>query len=179
MSTKTTFKRIALVAVAALTGGLLSIVSTPAANAVGNQELVSSIAVGTVPAARAGVWMSVPVVLNLPSTMADTDTIVLGVQLLTAPATSTLASVTANPTQGAFTGVTNSGAARLYIDKSASGSGSFGTLTTGIYSTSGNASANATYQLGASDATVPFDPHASSSALIFASRSASSGLFNS
>jgi hypothetical protein len=92
MSTKTLRKRIALVAVSALTGGLFGVVSTPAANAAGLQEIVSSVAVGTVPTARAGVAINVPVVLNLPSTMADTDTFVVGVRLLTAPATSTLAS---------------------------------------------------------------------------------------
>ena len=97
MSTKTTIKRIALVAVAALTGGLLSIVSTPAANATGLQEVVTSMTVGTIPSARSGVAVKIPVVINLPSTMADTDTFVVGVRLLTAPATSTLNSLQSNP----------------------------------------------------------------------------------
>jgi trimeric autotransporter adhesin len=155
MSTKTLRKRIALVAVSALTGGLFGVVSTPAANAAGLQEIVSSVAVGTVPTARAGVAIQVPVVLNLPSTMADTDTFVVGVRLLTAPATSTLASVAANPTQNAFNAGANSASvgAKLHWAVANSGSGSFGTLSAGTYSSSGNASANATYQLGSSDST--------------------------
>jgi len=152
MSTKTTFKRIALVAVAALTGGLLSIVSTPAANAAGAQEIVSSMAVGTVPAFRAGVTSNVPVVLNLPSSVSTGDTIVVGVRLLTAPATSTYASVTANPTQSAYTGATNNGSTKqLAWATAASGSGSYGTLAQ-AYSTSGNATATAQYTLGGDDA---------------------------
>jgi len=49
MSTKTTFKRIALVAVAALTGGLLSVVATPAANAVpADKNVITSLSAGSV-----------------------------------------------------------------------------------------------------------------------------------
>jgi hypothetical protein len=48
MSSKTTFKRIALVAVAALTGGLLSVVATPAANAEApNAKVFSAITAGS------------------------------------------------------------------------------------------------------------------------------------
>ena len=50
MSTKTTFKRIALVTVAALGFGVLT--SVAPASATGPQEIVSSIAVGTVPTFR-------------------------------------------------------------------------------------------------------------------------------
>jgi hypothetical protein len=49
MSSKTTFKRIALVAVAALTGGLLSVVATPAANAVpADKNVITSLSAGSV-----------------------------------------------------------------------------------------------------------------------------------
>ena len=68
MSTKTTFKRIALVTVAALGFGVLT--SVAPASAAGNTELPSSIAVGTIPAHRAGVASNTPIVLNLPSTAA-------------------------------------------------------------------------------------------------------------
>jgi len=48
MSSKTTFKRITLVAVAALTGGLLSVVATPAANAEApNAKVFSAITAGS------------------------------------------------------------------------------------------------------------------------------------
>jgi len=85
------------------------------------------------------------------------------VKLLTAPATSTLASVSANPTQGAFTGVTNldtgsngstAVAKNLDIVASSTGSGSYGsiTATTGRYvSTSGNATSVVQYIIGADD----------------------------
>jgi hypothetical protein len=155
MSSKTTFKRIALVAVAALTGGLLSIVATPAANAAGLQEIATSISVGTIPAARAGVTVKIPVVINLPSTMADTDTFVVGVKLLTAPSTSALATVAANASNpSGFTATTtNAAGAILDLTTASSGSGSYGTFTGALYSNTGNATASAVYNLGSSDST--------------------------
>jgi hypothetical protein len=153
MSTKTTFKRIALVTVAALGFGLLSSVSP--ARADGPQEIVSSIAIGTVPTARSGVTSFIPVVLNLPSTAAAGDTVVLGVSLTSAPATSTHRSVVANPTQSAFTGVTNYASSgvgvNLDIVAASSGSGSFGTIGAKSHSTSGSATATVMYTIGAND----------------------------
>jgi len=149
MSTKTTFKRIALVTVAALGFGALSSVSP--ARADGLQELATSIAVGTSQPARSGVYSTTPVTLNLASTTAVGDTIVLAVKLLTAPATSTYASVSANPTQSAYTGVTNNSTPHLDITKPATGSGSFGTIDKETYSTSGNATATVQYALATGD----------------------------
>jgi len=148
MSTKTTFKRVALVAVAALGFGVLSSVSP--ANATGPQEIVSSLAIGTVPTARSGVAVSIPVVLNLPSTAAAGDTVVLGVQLRSAPATSTHAAVSANPTQSAFAPTANTNA-RLDIRAASSGSGSFGSITAASYSATGSATASVQYTIGAND----------------------------
>jgi hypothetical protein len=149
MSTKTTFKRIALVTVAALGFGVLSSVSP--ARADGPMELATSIAVGTSESHRGGVFAYTPIVLNLPSTAAAGDTVVLGVALLSAPATSTLASVSANPTQSAYTGATNASAASLDVLAGSSGSGSFGAVSAAVYSTSGSATATAMYTINAAD----------------------------
>ena len=155
MSTKITLKRIALVAVSALAGGVMSIVSAPVAKADGLQELVSSVAVGTIPGHRAGVFSNTPIVLNLPSTVATGDTVVVGVSLLSCPATSTLCSVSANPTQSAYTGVTNRASADSGVNLdwalASSGSGSYGDITAADHSTSGNATASAEYALGTDD----------------------------
>ena len=149
MSTKTTFKRIALVTVAALGFGVLTSVSP--ASAAGNMELPTGIAAGTSESHRAGTMSFTPIVINLPSTAAETDTVVVAVSLLTAPATSTLASVSANPTQSAFTGVTNNTGQNLTIALGASGSGSHGSLGAQVHSTSGSATAVAMYTINASD----------------------------
>jgi hypothetical protein len=154
MSTKTTLKRIALVAVSALTGGLLAIVSAPVANATtaGLMEYPTSIATGTPGAARSGTMSYTDVVLNLPSTFALNDTVVVGAKLLTAPSTSTLATVAANPTTSGFTGVTNNLGVNLTWIAGASGvSGSYGTLSTVGTSGSGNATATVEYQAKTGD----------------------------
>ena len=80
MSTKTTFKRIALVTVAALGFGVLT--SVAPASAAGNMELATSIAVGTADSHRSGSFSYTPIVLNLPSTAASTDTVVVGVKII-------------------------------------------------------------------------------------------------
>jgi trimeric autotransporter adhesin len=150
MSTKTTFKRVALVAVAALGFGVLSSVSP--ARAAGPMELATSIAAGTSESHRAGSMSFTPIVINLPSTAAETDTVVVSVALLTAPATSTLASVAANPTQSAFVGAANTNGGTLNWALGSSGSGSQGTFAiTNSWSTSGNATATAQYTIGAND----------------------------
>ena len=152
MSTKTTFKRIALVAVAALGFGVLTSVSP--ARADGPMELATSIAAGTSESHRGGVFAYTPIVINLPSTAATGDTVVVAVSLLTAPATSTLASVTANPTQSAYVGASNlsgGNAVNLDILAGTSGSGSFGAITADAYSTSGSATASVMYTINAAD----------------------------
>lgn len=150
MSTKTTFKRIALVTVAALGFGVLT--SVAPARATGLEELATSIAVGTAESHRSGSFSYTPIVLNLPATAAAADTVVVGVKLLTCPATSTLCDVSANPTQSAFTGITNNNGVRLDWAIASSGSGSNGTLlSTSSWSTSGNATATAQYTIGTDD----------------------------
>jgi len=150
MSTKTTFKRIALVTVAALGFGVLTSVSP--ATAAGNSELPTGLAVGTIPAHRAGVTSNTPIVINLPSTAAAGDTIVLGVSLLTAPETSVYASAGVNPTRAtAFTPTANT-ASRLTIVKASSGSGSFGDLfAAASFSAAGTLTAAQQYTLSADD----------------------------
>jgi hypothetical protein len=79
MSTKTTFKRVALVAVAALGFGMLSVVPSNAASA-------ASIVVGTVPAARPGQTVAVPVTVYLPAGLTQgTDTITVNIEATAAP----------------------------------------------------------------------------------------------
>jgi trimeric autotransporter adhesin len=87
MSTKTTFKRIALVAVAALGMGLLA---TPAANANGNAILPSAISVGTIPTAAVGSSTQIPVNFTFPSTTAA-DTFTITVRITSAPTGSAFA----------------------------------------------------------------------------------------
>ena len=70
MSTKTTFKRVALVAVAALGFGMLSTVSANAASIA-----PTAITVGTIPTAQVGVVNRVPVTVTMPSTATTADTI--------------------------------------------------------------------------------------------------------
>jgi len=149
MSTKTTFKRVALVTVAALGFGMLSVVPSGAAD---NMELATSIAVGTVPTHRAGVTSNTPIVINLPSTAASGDTIVVGVSLLSCPATSVYCAVGVNPTNNtAFTPTANT-TSRLDIVKASSGSGSYGSIfTDSAFSQSGTLTATQQYSIGADD----------------------------
>jgi hypothetical protein len=79
MSTKTTFKRIALVAVAALGFGTVSAVS-PANAAV----TLTSISVGTIGATRTGVVTTIPVTVNF-STSAASDTVTVAAKMISAP----------------------------------------------------------------------------------------------
>jgi trimeric autotransporter adhesin len=80
MSTKTTFKRVALVAVAALGLGVLT--SVAPANAAG--RTASSIVVGTIPPARVGVSSYVPVTVYL-ATAAAGDSVTVNAQISAAP----------------------------------------------------------------------------------------------
>jgi hypothetical protein len=111
-------------------------------------ELPTSIAIGTKESHRTTDFANTNIVLNLPSTAASADTVVVSVAILSCPATSTLCSVSANPTQAAFTGITNASGARLKWAVGPSGtSGSFGSLGNPEYSSSGNATASAVYTL--------------------------------
>ena len=81
MSTKTTFKRIALVAVAALGFGLLT---NPAANAA-DALAPTAISVGTIPTAAVGSEINIPVSFTIPTT-GNGDTFTATVRVTSAPA---------------------------------------------------------------------------------------------
>ena len=68
MSTKTTFKRVALGTVAALGFGMLSIVAVPSANAEATLPVIS---VGAITGARAGVAITVPVTVSISAHAAN------------------------------------------------------------------------------------------------------------
>jgi len=87
MSTKTTLKRIALVAVSAMGFGMLSIVSAPVANA--SDFNATSITIGTVPAARVGELVTIPVTVNISAHDAN-ETITVAAKITSAPSTSKL-----------------------------------------------------------------------------------------
>jgi trimeric autotransporter adhesin len=116
MSTKTTFKRVALVAVAALGLGVLtSVAPASAAQATG-------VTIGTVGPARAGSVLSVGITLTLPTTFGAADTMTVGAKVISAPTGSAFNSVAASATatpviNGAnaagFTGAGNLVAAKI------------------------------------------------------------------
>ncbi len=80
MSTKTTFKRIALVAVAALGFGMLSVVPSQA-----TARTAASIVVGTIPTARTGATVSVPVTIYLPAGTVTDDTTTVNIEVTASP----------------------------------------------------------------------------------------------
>ena len=80
MSTKTTFKRVALVAVAALGFGMLSVVPSTA-----TARTATSVVVGDIPAARVGVTAVVPVKVYLPAGSALNDTLTVNAEITSAP----------------------------------------------------------------------------------------------
>jgi trimeric autotransporter adhesin len=92
MSTKTTFKRIALVAVASLGFGVLTSVA-PATAAI---SAVTSITPGASSAARVGIASANTVTLN--GTFAQTDTITVSARVISAPAGSAFATSTGDTT---------------------------------------------------------------------------------
>jgi trimeric autotransporter adhesin len=97
MSTKTTFKRIALVAVAALGFGLLTSVA-PASAASG---AATSLTAGTVGPARVGVNLPVAITLGLPTTLNGTnETMTIGAKVISAPTGSTFNTVGTASTAG-------------------------------------------------------------------------------
>jgi len=84
MSTKTTFKRVALVAVAALGLGVLT--SVAPANAA--TKTATSLSVGASTPARAGVTAVTTVTMNFAAALAATNTWVLSAKVISAPAAS-------------------------------------------------------------------------------------------
>ena len=91
MSTKTTFKRVALVAVASMGFGVLTSVA-PATAAVGATP--TAVTVGTVPLAQVGVNNRTPITITVPLD-ATSDSIAVTVKVTSAPAGSAFASVLA------------------------------------------------------------------------------------
>ena len=121
MSTKTTFKRVALVAVAALGFGVLSSVA-PATAA---QQTPSLITFGTPVSAASGTTATIPVTFQLPAGFAIGDTIVVGARVITAPATSFATPKAATPGVAAVAAETAT-ASNFTWTKAASGTGSYG-----------------------------------------------------
>jgi trimeric autotransporter adhesin len=100
MSTKTTFKRIALVAVAALMGGLLSVTATPAANAA-----TGTMTIGTPTAGLAvvGDTVTVSIPVTLSATTISTDTFAVSANIAAKPTGSVRALNTATTVTGTGT----------------------------------------------------------------------------
>ena len=155
MSTKTTFKRIALVAVAALGFGTVSAVS-PANAAV----TLTSISVGTIGATRTGVITTIPVTVNMSASGAS-DTITVAAKVTSAPTSggsalvnsgvSVLSSTATETVSGASIITNASGNARLYFSSNAGqilsnavySDTTKGTLATDNYTSIGTASSTA------------------------------------
>jgi hypothetical protein len=124
MSTKTTFKRIALVTVAALGFGVLSSVAPANAAAVDP----ASLTMGTLPTAQVGVVHAAPLTVGLISTAATTDTFSINVRVTSAPAGSVFRSQTVGLDAGvAATG--NTVAGKIQISKTSSNTGTLATVT--------------------------------------------------
>ena len=124
MSTKTTFKRVALVAVAALGFGVLS--SVAPATASDNATLAASVTVGTVPTPQVGVVNTTPVTISYTGTAGGSDTFTVNVRVTSAPAGSQYRSLSSDLTAG-VTASGNTVAAKLAI---ATATGNVGTLAT-------------------------------------------------
>jgi hypothetical protein len=126
MSTKTTLKRIALVAVSAMGFGLMSSVAPASAAAIAP----TAITVGTIPGgAQVGAATTVPVTVSAPYTAAGSDTFSIMVRVTSAPAGS------------AFQGTSNLGltsAGAVCTNVSTCG------FNTGVYARSGSTTVAAT-----------------------------------
>jgi hypothetical protein len=124
MSTKTTFKRVALVAVAALGFGMLSSVPSQAAD-----ETPTSITVGTIPTAQVGVNHITPVTVAFPAG-GTTDSFTVNVRVTSAPVGSAYRSLNTSPTL--FAGAAASGntvKAQLSVTKPSTNAGLLATST--------------------------------------------------
>jgi len=130
MSTKTTFKRIALVAVAALGLGVVSSVA-PATAVERAPSIISVVSDG---ALRSGVTGSITATFTLPAGYIVTDSIIVGARVTTAPATSFATSKSAVPGTAAISSSTPS-STTFQWGKAASGSGKYGTMSNETRST--------------------------------------------
>jgi len=153
MSTKTTLKRIALVAVSALGFGLMNvIVATPSS---ATPREATAITVGTVPTCRVGVACRTPVTFNLPAATVATDSFTVVAKVTSAPAASASYGSAAG---GSVAAVTSTVATASNIDweNAASGSGSTGTVSAGVFNaaaatSTGNWAQSASYTTVAAD----------------------------
>jgi hypothetical protein len=129
MSTKTTLKRIALVAVSALSFGMLSLVATPSANALG-VSVASAVTATDVTNARPGVAVTIPVTFTLPSsTVLGTDSLLVLARVTAAPANSASVERAADGTNSGAVAAT-AASTNLNWTAASNGSGSFGSVTT-------------------------------------------------
>jgi hypothetical protein len=119
MSTKTTFKRVALVAVAALGFGVLTSVAPATAAGV----TPTKVTVGTLPTAAVGVEVTVPVTITVPITTTG-DTFTATVKVTSAPSGSALAG-----SAKLGIGADGSAGASFITGVAAAGSSTFATLT--------------------------------------------------
>jgi len=139
MSTKTTFKRIALVAVAAL--GLGVVTSVAPASATG-AITPTAVTVGTIPSSAVGSTINIPVSITAPYDAAI-DTFTVTVRVTSAPAGSALASLSTQGLKVADGGAGGAGATAGFITGIvASGN------TVGAYLSLGELSDTAVLQVG-------------------------------
>jgi hypothetical protein len=127
MSTKTTFKRVALVAVASMGFGLLSVIVAPASSATPREA--TAITVGTVPTCRVMTTCTVPVTFNLPAaTVVGTDSFTVVAKVTSAPAASNSYGSAAG---GSVAAVTSAVATSSDLDWAVgtTGSGSLGSVS--------------------------------------------------
>jgi trimeric autotransporter adhesin len=113
MSTKTTFKRVALVAVAALGFGMLSVVPSTA-----TARTAASIVVGDIPASRVGQSAYVPVKVYLPSGTVAADTITINAEITAAPIMGGAANAASAFLGGSDVSTNDSGASLALTDTS-------------------------------------------------------------
>jgi UDP-3-O-acyl-N-acetylglucosamine deacetylase len=111
MSTKTTFKRVALVAVAALGLGVLTSVAPANAATIAP----TAVTAGTPAPARVGGTASTSVTLTHPSmAITDTHTVIVGARVTTAPTGSTIRSATNSTAVGVTVDVKANSTTRTY-----------------------------------------------------------------
>ena len=167
MSTKTTFKRVALVAVAALGLGMLSAMPSSAAAAT-----PTAVTVGTIPTAQVGVVNTTPVTVTFPAGNAS-DTFSINVRVTSAPAGSQFRSLTTNLVTGvAATGSTI--AAKLTITQSSSATGLLATtngtaLTDSVTVSNTYTSSTATAAAGSASFSINLTPDVAGSYTILVS----------
>jgi hypothetical protein len=125
MSTKTTFKRVALVVVAALGFGVLTYVA-PASAA---PQTATSIVVGTVPTGRVGVTSYVPFKIYTAA-LAESDTLNINAEITSAPLSGGAANAASNMGSSYATANANNSGALFTLTDSGSSVSAFASVTT-------------------------------------------------